>query len=395
MEIDKRLEELKQHYLAGEIKVMIIGLGSVGGYLLDYLLGSENERLTVIVAGRDRAKMEADINIARTAATIRRTNRSRVVIADGVDLENPDTVACCLKVHQPDIIVNTSRVCAGLKYGSISWKSFRAYGIWTPLSIRFIRNIMKAYEAAGCRAVVINTSYSDASIPWLRSAGAAYPDFGSGNVNHLLPRIRFAVAQKYRIRDFWNIDAILATSHFHDVVISKEGHTEGVKQLLEVRYQDKRLEIDQDEIFRACKIPMPTDAKRNMMNASSNFELIQAMLRALENGSRERVFSPGAFGEMGGYPVLIDSSGPVPCARIDCSVFSLEEMRAKNRESLALDGIEDIRDGCLIYTDRLLEKVQAAFGAQLPKTVPFDEIDQAARYITETIIRPALGKQEQ
>jgi len=29
-------------------------------------------------------------------------------------------------------------------------------------------------------AIVINTSYSDAANPWLKSAGMRYPDFGSG-----------------------------------------------------------------------------------------------------------------------------------------------------------------------------------------------------------------------
>ncbi len=390
MEIDARLQALKQHGLSGSIKIMIIGLGSVGNYLLDYLLSSEDERLTIIVAGRDLAKMEMDVNIARVAATIRGKNRSQVAIADGVDLENPDTIARCLKAHQPDIIVNTSRVYAGLKYGSISWKSVRAYGIWTPLSIRFIRNIMKAYEEVGCQAIVINTSYSDATIPWLKSAGVAYPDFGSGNFNHLLPRIKFAVSQKYHIPDFWNIDVILATAHFHDVVISKEGQTDGIEQLLEVNYQNKRLEIDQDEVFSHCSIPMPTDAKRNMMNASSNFELIQTILKALENCSCERVFSPGALGEMGGYPVLINGTSATPHAQIDCSVFSLEKMREKNRASLALDGVEDVREGCLIYTDHLLKKVQAAFGVDLPKAVFFDDIDQVAQYIVEAIIQPSL-----
>ena len=109
------------------------------------------------------------------------------------DLDNIESIKRCLQENHPDIIVNTSRVYAGLKYGSISWKNFRAYGIWTPLSIKYIKNIMEAVETEAESAIVINTSYSDAVIPWLKSAGKAYPDFGSGNLNHLIPRIRFAV----------------------------------------------------------------------------------------------------------------------------------------------------------------------------------------------------------
>ena len=37
---------------------MILGLGSVGNYLLDYLMSSGREDIEIIVAGRDRDKME-------------------------------------------------------------------------------------------------------------------------------------------------------------------------------------------------------------------------------------------------------------------------------------------------------------------------------------------------
>lgn len=38
-----------------------------------------------------------------------------------------------------------------------------------------------------------------------------------------------------------NIDVTLAVSHFHDVVISKEGHAEGENVLLDIRYQGKNV----------------------------------------------------------------------------------------------------------------------------------------------------------
>ena len=43
-------------------------------------------------------------------------------------------------------------------------------------------------------------------------------------------------------------------------------------------------------------------------------------------------------------------------AWIDESVFCFEEMNKACRASMALDGIEDVVDGKLIYTDVLLEK---------------------------------------
>ncbi|MFQ9801566.1 MAG: hypothetical protein ACLR23_24635 [Clostridia bacterium] len=134
----------------------------------------------------------------------------------------------------------------------------------------------------------------------MKSAGKAYPDFGSGNINHLIPRIQFAVAEKYGIQDAWNLDVTFATSHFHDVVISKEGQTEQVDQLIDIRYGGEKLEPDMDAIFSMCKIAMPVDAKRNMMNASSNFEIIEGILSAIRERKAVKLHCPGVFGEIGG-----------------------------------------------------------------------------------------------
>lgn len=367
--------------------VMILGLGSVGTYLLDYLLGS-GECFQAVVVGRSLEKMEKDVNIVRVGALIRGKNRSEVLIESNVDFDNVSQLEHVMKKYKPDFIVNTSRAYSGLKYGSISWNAVRAYGIWAPLAIKYIRNIMEACKLADIDAIVINTSYSDAVIPWLKSAGKPYPVFGSGNMNHLIPRIQFAAARREGIKDYWNIDVMFATAHFHDVLISKEGHTEGVRQLLRIFYQGRELLLDQDEVFKDCKIPMPTDAKRNMMNASSNFAMIHSILEAMRERKAKRFFSPGAFGEIGGYPVIID--GEKQKAYIDESIFSMEEMRKANRESIALDGVEDVAEGTLVYTDALLEKVKKAFGVDLPKRVPYEKIDETAEMIIETIVIPQL-----
>lgn len=384
--LEVKLNALRAELAHRKVRIMIIGLGSVGNYLLDYLMSSRDEELELCVVGRNREKLESDVNIVRVASLIRSQNRSCVQIIDGVDLNDVDQIAETIESWRPDIIVNSSRAYPGLKYGSISWKNIRAYGLWTPLAMKYTRNIMEGYAAAGSNAIVINTSYSDAVIPWLRSAQKLYPDFGSGNINHLIPRIQFAVAEKLQIEDYWNVDVTFAVAHFHDVVISKEGQTEGVDMLIDIRYQGKKADAALEDVFAGCCIPMPVDAKRNMMNASSNFAIIQGILSAVRQGSKVKLHCPGVFGEIGGYPVLIDGSAPALTASIDESCFSLDEMRRKNCESIYLDGIEDISNGTLVFTDELLAKVDKAFGVSLMKKVPFDQMGEAAAFIIREII---------
>lgn len=368
------------------ITVMIIGLGSVGCYLLDYLVSLADPQLRVVVVGRNAEKMHMDVNIIRTATTIRRQCRSEIKVVGNCDLNDVNSIASVLKTECPDFIVNSSRVYAGLKYGSISWNNLRAYGIWTPLSIRYAKNIMEAYEQAGCNAITINTSYSDAVIPWLKSAGKAYFDFGSGNLNHLVPRMKFYIADKFGISNLNDIDITLAVSHFHDVVISKEGHAEGQDILLDIKYQGQTLYFSKEELLKACSISMPVDQKRNMMNASSNFNIIESILTALRTETNVKIHTPGVDGEIGGYPVIID--GTTSTASFDESVWSMEEMRNANLRSIYCDGINNVKEGCLHYTPELVAKAKDKFNVDLPQVVAWDDIETVGQYIIERIIIP-------
>lgn len=389
--LDEKLQLLQNKIGSGDrkIRIMIFGLGSVGLYLLDYLVSVADPRFEIIVAGRNQEKMQSDVNIIRTPATIRRQMRCSIRIEGGCDLENVESIAAVIRKWDPDFIVNSSRVYSGLKYGSISWSRLRAYGIWTPLSVRFARNIMEGYAESGSHAISINTSYSDAVIPWLKSAGMQSYDFGSGNLNHLIPRMKFYIAEKFGIDNLNDIDVSLAVSHFHDVVISKEGHSEGQEILLDVRYNGKPLDIDVAELLGSCSIAMPVDQKRNMMNASSNFDIINSIITAIDRKTAVRIHTPGVNGEIGGYPFVIDGRGEAK-GYIDESVFTLDEMRAANRRSIYLDGIEDVRNGVLVYTDELLEKVRSEFNSEIPKEVRLGDSNDVVGKIIDEIIKVSL-----
>ena len=389
MTLNEKLNLLRKKLSGGEkITIAIFGLGSVGCYLLDYLVSLADPQLRIVVVGRNTEKMQQDVNIIRTAATIRRQYRSDIIIEGGCDFMDIASLEAALRKIQPDFIVNSSRLYSGLKYGTISWSNLRAYGIWSPLSVLLGKNIMEAYGKAGCTAISINTSYSDAVIPWLKSAGMPYFDFGSGNLNHLIPRMKFHIAEKFSLPNLNDIDITLVASHFHDVVISKEGHTEGVDLLLSIKYQGKELDIDHDEVYAACRIPMPTDQKRNMMNASSNFDIICSILSAIRDKKAMKIHSPGVDGHLGGYPFIIDGTGEQVKGYMD-PAFTMDAMEQVNRNSIYCDGIEDVKSGCLVYTDELMEKVKTRFGVRLPKRIALDEAENVAGILIKEIIEPS------
>ena len=90
-------------------RIMIIGLGSVGNYLLDYLLSAADERMDICVVGRDEYKMQSDVNIAKIASMIRDKNRSQVSIISNVDLVDVVSITNALQKFKKVIIVNSIR----------------------------------------------------------------------------------------------------------------------------------------------------------------------------------------------------------------------------------------------------------------------------------------------
>ena len=387
--LNEKLNLLKKKIDNNEqISIAIFGLGSVGCYLLDYLVSLADSQLKLVVVGRNADKMTQDVNIIKTAATIRRQLRSEIIIEGDCDFKDVDSIEKTLKKIQPDFIVNSSRLFAGLKYGTISWSNLRAYGIWTPMSVLLGKNIMEAYEKAGCNAISINTSYSDAVIPWLKSAGMAYFDFGSGNLNHLIPRMKFYVAEKYGIKNLNDIDITLVASHFHDVVISKEGQAEGVELPIKISNGGGYFtSLNTAELLKACSIAMPTDQKRNMMNASSNFDIIYSIFSSIRENKKYKIHSPGVEGHIGGYPFIIDSTENEVKGYF-LPDYPLEEMEKVNRQSIYLDGIENVEDGCLVYTDELINKVKNIFNVTIPKKVHLSEAEKVADLLIEGIIKP-------
>ena len=89
-------------------------------------------------------------------------------------------------------------------------------------------------------------------------------------------------------------------------------------------------------------------------------------------------------------PVLLDGTGERAEARIDESCFTLEQMRERNRQSIYLDGIENIENGTLFYTDELIEKCKDAFGISLIKQVAFEDIEQTARFLISEVIEKQI-----
>lgn len=50
-----------------------------------------------------------------------------------------------------------------------------------------------------------------------------------------------------------------------------------------------------------------------------------------------------------------------------------------NRNSIYCDGIENVENGCLVYTDELLTKVSKRFNVEIPKVVALNNAENVAK----------------
>jgi len=388
--VSEKLNRLNRRYDSGQkINIGILGLGSVGNYLLSFLLNDLDDRFNIVVIGRSYEKLVSDVNIHKIGCGIRNHVGASVEIRSGVDFSNEQQLMESVK--DLDILVNSSRAYPGLKYGSISWSKFRAYGIWTPLSMKLSKRIISAVDKVNEYCMTINTSYSDAVIPWMKSNGGPYFDFGSGNLNHLVPRMKFSLMKTLGLglNEYKDLELELVCSHFHDVCISKEGQDDGVKIGIYASFGGEELKFDYDELLKSCSIPMPTDQKRNIMNASSNYSLIKGIIDLIKdknpNYESTTYHSPGLTGLIGGYPFKFCRTDG------DCNLelsrnWSFDKMTEINKKSIYLDGIESIENGVLTYTNELIKKVYDSYEVNIPKNVKFEESDEVADLLINKII---------
>lgn len=63
-------------------------------------------------------------------------------------------------------------------------------------------------------------------------------------------------------------------------------------------------------------------------------------------------------------------------------------MQKANKKSIYLDGIENIENSCLFYTDELILKVKEVFQVNLPKKVHINEINEIGDFLINSIIDP-------
>jgi hypothetical protein len=352
--------------------ILIVGFGSTAGYLLDMLARMPRlESHHIVVATRSADEATARVNTTRVSAGLM-DFYPRISVRH-IDLDDIDATAALLAELRPEVIAYTARFMKGLKYGQFSYPNGIGYGAWIPLAVVLIHQLMQAVSRAGIETQVINSSFPDGVCPALASIGLA-PLTGAGNLNHLVPRIRMAVAGTRGVPPH-DVDVVMLGSHFLNTYVSREGSAKGSPYYLSCTVQGQPLEGMSDaELFAAARIPMSSGPVRNLMIASDMARIVQSLVG--DEGAFMHL--PGPNGLPGGYPARVYRD------RIEIVTpagMTLDRCVDLNARSLAFDGIAGIDNGDIHFTDEVIDKMASVFGLRYPRSLAVADCRSFARRI--------------
>lgn len=387
------------------LRIMIFGFGSAAKYLFDYLT-TYAYQIEVIICTRNVESAAGYVNCIRMAGSMRICNEILHTTIIPCDINDIVGVSQILEKWKPEIVVNTSRYWPGVKYGSKSWSQIRAYGFWSPISAVFPIKIAEAIKMSEIDTIFINTSYPDAVNRLIVENGFKQTIFGAGNVNHIIPRFKNAMVKLWNAQDngrelhSCEFEIAIATSHYHDVLIGKEGDDErcpilvtciGISKEMQTTIPEVNawIQANYDLLLKECVVPFPGDATRNMMVASSCVQIIDKIIYAINGQEMNTVVCiPGAFGNVGGYPVefTVTSDNSVVVEISD--VFAYSDMYKINMASIKGDGIDYVDKSIHFLTSDKFKKFCDTY-VEIPEEVPYNKCEEYAKTVATVVFGDA------
>jgi hypothetical protein len=215
-----------------------------------------------------------------------------------------------------------------------------------------------ALQEAGCRAPLINAAYPDVVNPALASF-ATGPLVGIGNIDLLIPAVRYIVAEDFKVSPRHVLPFIVA-HNFHSSRILTGGALDERLPFLKVLVSgtDITPSLDLPRLFQRVpdRAPIPLGATSSAVAVGSLYRTVLAVL----NDSNIMTHAPGPGGLPGGYPVEIGRTG----ARVRLpDAIAMRDALAINLVGQRGEGIEEIRkDGTLVLTDVAADVLHDVFG---------------------------------
>ncbi len=330
--------------------IMIVGLGDLGGYVLEFLARVPN--MPKIVA--------ADINEDWGA---RKTNSALIGASQfgfypeiefvKLDAFDVDKTAQVLQQVQPAIIYNSMTLQSWWVITQLPQEAYKTidearYAPWFPMHFVPAHKLMQAVKKSGIRTHVVNAAFPDVVNPALANIGLC-PTVGIGNIDNIVPSLRLVVSRMFKV-PVRSVNVFMVAPHYASYYLGRYGSTGGASCYLKVMIDDKDYtpKVKADELY-ANLVPLakrPGGHLGHPVVASSVCKIVMGILF----DTRELGHAPGPNGLPGGYPIRMGAEG------VDVFLpagLTVEEAVKINNDAQVYEGIESIeKDGTIVLTDK-------------------------------------------
>ncbi len=354
--------------------VLIVGIGEVGHYLLEFLARS-GAPLEIVAADVDGDTVASKVdNALLGAALLGHEPRIRPLT---LDLFAVDRTAEVLAELRPRVVVNcavlqTWHVIRRLPPEVYTRLSSAGLGAWLPVQLTLAMKLAQAIERSGTSPRYVNTSLSDLTNPVLGAMGIA-PTIGIGNVALIETAVRALVGRKLGLARE-RVKITLVAHHVHWVLWREAGYREGAPYYLRVETdgEDVTSRFDTLALLKEAILLYPKGTSFSAVSASSALHNVRALLV----DEPVRTHSPGPNGLPGGYPVLLSARG----AEVELPAeLGLDAAVAINLEAQTYDGVERIDDdGRVHFMPYAVEIMSELLGFECASFAP-EECEDRAR----------------
>lgn len=359
-------------------KIMLVGIGELGGILLEYMCRIPN------ICDLVTADANKDWGFRKTNSAILGASYMGLypnISFHHIDLLDLEKSAELLSEIKPTIIFNGTTLQSWWVVNElppdVNAKLYRyrvGLGAWTSMHLALTAKLMKAVRMSGIETYVVNSSFPDVTNVSLAKVGLA-PTVGIGNGDLVIPYIKKTAGEMLGI-PMANIEVELIAHHYHCYNWARKGSGHEAPHYLRIYSgrEDITGKLGDMEAFIA---ELPKHAMRpggrhgQYLVAASSLKNIMAIF----DDTGELTNAPGPQGLEGGYPVRLSRKGAEVVLPEN---MTLQQARDIMLEAQQYDGIQKVRDnGDIVFTDEACTTLKEVLNVDCKVVTIEDSLDQA------------------
>lgn len=359
-------------------KIMLIGVGELGGIVLEYLCRIPN--ICEIVT----ADSNQDWGFRKTNSAIEGASYMGLyptITFHPIDVLNVEATAELLRKINPTILCNGTTLQSWWVVNELPpdvnarlYRDKCALGPWAAMHLALTSKIMKAVKMAGIDTYVVNTAYPDVTNVSLGRIGLA-PTVGVGNMDLSIPYFQKVVSELLNI-PMRNVGVELIAHHYHAYYWCRYGTgTEAPFYLRIYAGHEDVTEKLGDVKKLIAELPRravrPAGRHGQFVVAGSTMKNIMAIY----DDSGEITHAPGPQGLEGGYPVRLSRKG---AEVVLPKGMTLAQARDLNVKAQVYDGVQEVKsNGDIVVTEEAYATFKETLGVDCRVITVEDSYPQA------------------